>query len=150
VSGNRKLGFIGSLVILVWGLVLVFIGAYVHGQRTAYDDGDSVTGTITGAETHRGNKGKTSYSAIVTFTPQGSTETVSVVEPASSSGRPDVGDEVEVSYRPADPRGARIVPGFDWFSLVLIGIGALLAVLGAIRVVAKIARFGMGVAALRG
>jgi hypothetical protein len=148
VSDSRNPGFFGSLMGLVIGLVFVFAGAYVHGQRSAYDDGVSVTGTITGAEEYH-KKGKTSYSAIVTFTPQGSTGTVSVVDDMTTGSRPDAGEQIEVSYRPADPEGARIVPGFDWFGLAVLGVGALVALLCAVRVVARIVRFATGLAALR-
>jgi hypothetical protein len=115
--------------VIVLGLIFIGAGHFVQQQRVPYPDGVSATGTVTDVKQREGNDGTTLYSAVVTFTTQDDSS-VSVTESNSSSIRPDVGAAVHVSYRPADPAGARIIPDHDWISLACYAAGGLVVLLG--------------------
>lgn len=148
MSGRRP-GLFGSIFVILIGALFVGAGFLLHRQSTPFPDGVSTTGTITGVQRVRGNDGKSSYAALVTFTARDGRE-VTVQESSSSSNRPDVGNRVDVSYRVADPEGARIIPEHDWFSWLCWGMGGLVVVLGVGHLIRNILRIAGFVAAAVG
>lgn len=128
MKGNRP-GLFGSLFVVVFGLIFITAGHFVHQQRSPYADGVSAAGTVTDVKQSVDHDGTTMYAAVVTFTTQDN-RSVSVTESSSSSTRPEVGKAVQVSYRAVDPEGARIIPAHDWISLACYAGGGLVALLG--------------------
>jgi hypothetical protein len=126
---NKTPGFFGSLFVIVFGLIFIGFGYFVHQQRTPYADGVSATAKVTGVVQRQGSGGNTTYSAVFTFTTRDN-RTVSVTESSSSSTRPNVGETVNVSYRPIDPEGARIIPTHDWISLTCFAAGGFVVLAG--------------------
>ncbi|MEV6632727.1 DUF3592 domain-containing protein [Actinoplanes sp. NPDC051470] len=136
---SKRPGFIGSLMIIVGGLLLFVSGFYFHDSQTPYPDGISATATITDIHAGRNSRGRLMYSAIYTFTAADG-HPVSFQDPASASNRPDVGATVEVSYRAAHPEQARRVPAVGWFSWIIVAVGALVVISGLGHLIGNLRR----------
>ena len=133
----KKPGLFGSLAAVLFGLMFIAVGHFIHQQRVPYPDGVAAAATVTAVERRDGGD---TYSAVVTFTTRDN-RSVTVTESSSSSIRPHIGDRVQVSYQAADPEGARIIPAHDWVGLICYLAGGLVVLLG-------LANFGTRVAAL--
>lgn len=148
----KKPGLFGSLMVVLFGLVFIVFGYFVHQQRVPYADGVSATAKVTDVQERRGGNGPT-YSAVFTFTAQDDRQ-VTVTESSSSSIRPHIGESVDVSYQAADPGGARIIPAHDWVSLICFAAGGLVVLLGlasfAVRLLAVALAVGLAITAWRG
>lgn len=131
---------------LAVGGASIFAGVTVHRSHTPYDGGISTTGTISDVRQGRDN-GKTMYTAVYEFTTAGG-RTVTFEDPASGSNRPTLGDKVEISYLPADPEGARRIPGVDWFGWLFLGVGMLIALLGLLYLLVSVLRAGFRVVSI--
>jgi len=140
--------FVGSLVILAVGTLFVFVGFYLHGTQTAYPDGTSATATVSSIDTATDDDGKPSYAAVYTFT---TTDGAAVTfrDQMSSGNRPQVGSTAPVSYRAADPAGARVVRGWNFFALGTVGMGLLVALFGLRGILARLLRLVFLVGAWR-
>jgi hypothetical protein len=143
----KRPGLFGSLSVIIIGLIFISAGYFVHQQRVPYADGVSTTGKVTDVKQRRDSDG-TTYSAVVTFTTQ-DMRSVSVTESSSSSTRPNVGEAVHVSYRLADPEGARIVPDHDWISLICYAAGGLVVLLGLAHLILRLLVVTMVIVAWR-
>jgi hypothetical protein len=146
--GRKRVGLFGSLFVIAVGLVFVGAGFFIHQKRTPFPDGRTTTGTVTGIETTPGSGNRTTqYSRVVTFTTADGTS-VSATEPISSSSRPETGETVTVSYRPADPQSARIIPDRDWLFLGVVGLGGLTVLIGLGTFLLRLATLVTGIALL--
>ncbi|MFI6663115.1 DUF3592 domain-containing protein [Streptomyces sp. NPDC050523] len=148
-GGRRRAGIVGSLVMLVVGLVFVGVGVMVHRQHQPYSDGLSATGTVTAVQTSRDHRGRTMYAGIVTFT-AASGRKVSFTEPETSTQRPGLGTSVQVSYRKGDPQSARVIPGRDWMAYLIMAVGGLTALSGAVVFVIRLITLIAGLRLLSG
>jgi hypothetical protein len=126
---NKTTGLFGSLFIMVFGLIFIGVGYFVHQQRAPYADGVSATAKVTGVVQRQSSGGDTTYSAVFTFTTRDN-RTVTATESSSSGTRPNVGETVNISYRPVDPEGARIIPDHDWISLICYAAGGFVVLAG--------------------
>jgi hypothetical protein len=126
---TKTSGLFGSLFVIVFGLIFIGFGYFVHQQRVPYADGVSATAKVTGVEQRQSSGGNATYSAVFTFTTRDN-RAVSVTESSSSSTRPNVGETVNISYRPVDPEGARIIPAHDWISLICYAAGGFVVLAG--------------------
>jgi hypothetical protein len=145
-GGRKRAGLFGSVLIVAVGVLFLGAGLVLRNQSRPFPDGVMASGTVTGASTVKDNEGRTMYARVVSFTTK-SGQQVTVTEPSTSSTRPDAGEAVNVSYRPADPPGARIIPDHDWISLSIVAAGGfvILAGLGVfvVRLITLIAGIAM-------
>jgi hypothetical protein len=145
--GRKRGGLFGSLFAAIIGIVFVGLGFSIQQHSQPYADGVTVTGQVTAVHSSTDNKGKLMYTRAVTFTP-GNGQPVQFTEAGSSSTAASVGDPVKVSYRAADPRDARIVGENTWIPLVIMGLGALVAVVGALTFVVRLITLIAGIVLL--
>ncbi|GGK78821.1 DUF3592 domain-containing protein [Mangrovihabitans endophyticus] len=142
--GRRRPGIVGSIFMIVAGLLFVWLGWYWHGQHEPYADGVTTTATVTRIVRSEGHDGKTHYGRIFTFrTYQG--RNIRVTERERSSIRPELGAPLTVSYRPDDPEGARVVPENDWMPYGLMVWGCLFALIGLAVFTVRLIKLGFGV-----
>lgn len=132
----KKRGLFGSLAVVLFGMVFIAFGYFVHQDRVPYADGLSATATVTDVEQRHGDG--VTYSAVVTFTTRDN-RLVTVTESSSSSIRPHIGSKVQVSYQASDPGGARIIPAHDWVALICFAAGGLVVLLGLISFASRVA-----------
>ena len=129
VSG-RKLGT--TFLMLALGALSIGAGLFLHQRQVAYPDGISTTATISDIAEGRNSEGRPMYTAVYAFTTTDGRK-VSFRDSASSSSRPRVGTTVSISYRAADPGGARVVRGWNWFVLSCVIAGGFVLLIGLIR-----------------
>jgi hypothetical protein len=122
-------------MVVLFGMVFIVFGYFVHQDRVPYTDGISTTATVTDVEQRHGDG--VTYSAVVTFTTRDN-RSVTVTESSSSSIRPHIGAKVKVSYQASDPGGARIIPAHDWVSLICFAAGGLVVLLGLISFASRV------------
>lgn len=137
---------VGSVFGVVGLGLLAGAGLAVQSTQSFLADAVSAPGTVQGlvARTSTDSDGhrSTTYAPEVRFTTAEGRDITFVSATSSSPPDHQVGDAVEVLYRPQDPAGARI---HDWFSLwglptILGGMGTVFTVVGG----------GLAVATLRG
>ena len=129
-------------VFLVVGVALLVGGMRRYDAAQPIVGGRTATGTVVSVSTGQncGRHGCSAYwvPAIQFTAANGRTVTFAGPE----SGTPvDTGDQVQVSYDPADPASARDVsagPGDSW---LLIGFGALAILAGSVLFLLRFSRF---------
>jgi hypothetical protein len=145
VPGRRKrAGLFGSLLMALLGVLLVGLGWYWHGLHRPYPDGIAATATVTKVQTSQSAKGNVMYSRVYTFQTEDGRR-VHFTEPEQSNRRPDLGTTATVSYRPADPEGARVIPQTDWMAFGMMAVGGLIAVVGTVTVGIRLVTLVVGV-----
>ncbi|MEV8504916.1 DUF3592 domain-containing protein [Actinoplanes sp. NPDC051475] len=142
-GGRKRAGLFGSAFIVAVGVLIACVGWMWHGRHTPYPDGVAATATVTRIETFHQSE-KTMYSRVYTFQ-TGEGRKVHFTEPERSTNRPGLGATAVVSYRPADPEGARVVPDTDWMPYGVMAMGGLVAVLGFGTFVVRLVSLGFGV-----
>ncbi|GAA2533289.1 DUF3592 domain-containing protein [Winogradskya humida] len=146
--GRQRGGLLGSLLAGIIGIVFVGLGLYIQHHSQPYADGTKVTGQVTSVHVGRSEKGnKPMYSREVRFV-TGDGQQVDFAESGSSSTPAKVGDPVEISYRAADPSQARIVGENTWIPLAIMGVGALVAVVGILTFIVRLITLIAGIALL--
>jgi uncharacterized protein DUF3592 len=146
-AGEKRLSLSSNLFIIGFGLVVMVICSLSYAEQRPYPDGTSTTGVVTEVELQRDYRGKLRYLRLVSFTTQDHvTATVGDYHPADlvrrhvAFTRPTVGDVLTVSYRPDDLESARIVDKYDWETLFLVGVGALISGIGLVLLVIRMWR----------
>lgn len=119
---------IGALLVTAFGVAFVALGLWLRATMQPYDDGVVTEATVVDLEAHTDEDG-TTYAAVFEFTTAAG-ETVRVEDGFSSSNPPRIGSTIEVSYRPADPAGARNLDNPAWFAWIFVGIGAIAVLVG--------------------
>ena len=112
-----------AVSLLFFGAVLLGVGLFIRRSATAYEDGILATGEITEVFLQRNDNGGDTYQPEITFITDAG-RTVVFRDKCTSNSRPEVGDEVRVSYRASDPSEARNLEGFG---IIIIG-GCILVV----------------------
>jgi hypothetical protein len=133
--------FFRSLIIVGFGVLFVVVGFVVHRQQSAYPGGTSATATVSSIDMAEDKDGNPSYTAVYAFTAADGRE-VSFRDLVSSGDRPEIGSTVQISYRPGNPAGARVVRGWDFISIVAVAAGGLVGLLGLRGVVVHLLRLG--------
>ena len=118
---------IRSLLAVVAGLLVIGVGLALN-QQLACSNGKLVTGTVSGVKT-ADYKGRPVYTGLVTFTTQDGRE-VTIEEPSTSRSRPKLGTTVKVSYQPATPEAGRVIPAYNWISILSYAVGGLIILVG--------------------
>ncbi len=119
----------GSAFLLLFGVVFLAVGLWIRSGMQPYDDGVTTTGVVVAHETREDSDGDTTYAAVWEFDTEVG-RTIRKTDSISSSSPPAIGSEIEVSYRIADPEGARNLSQPAWFPMIFIGIGALVVLIG--------------------
>lgn len=135
---------VGLILMMVLGTVATFAGVKLHAEQVAYPDGISSTATLSSVDTTRGRGGRLLHTAVYTFRTQDGRD-VSFPEPVATSDRPEVGEVVPISYRPHDAEGARVVRGWNRVALLLVGLGILLGLTGAVLTARRLAQVALRV-----
>jgi hypothetical protein len=132
---KRNPGVIRSLLAIVAGLMVIGAGFGLNEQLSPYSDGILVSGTVTGVRTLQHN-GRPRHTAVITFTTQDGRE-VSIDDSSSSRSHPKLGKTVKVSYRPAAPEKGRVIPAYNWISILCYAVGGLGILLGFVSLFAR-------------
>jgi disulfide bond formation protein DsbB len=116
-----------ALLGLVLGMAFAAAGWWLHAKQQPFPDGVTAQAKVTAVHTVQSgtNRRTTSYARVVTFTDKNGKQ-VTFTEGTSSGKYPDVGQAVQVSYRPSDPQSARILAGrngWDFMSISVFGWG---------------------------
>lgn len=146
-GGRKRAGLFGAVLIIAMGVLFLGGGLILRNQSRPFPDGVAASGTVTDVSTVNDADGRTMYARVVSFTTT-SGQTVTVTESSTSSTRPDRGEAVNVSYRPADPQGARIIPDHDWISLSIVAAGGLVILAGLGVFVVRLITLITGIAIL--
>lgn len=124
------------------GVVLAVVGGFLWNDTSEFDrSAEQATGTVVGVEERWGNDSRAGDGtggrelrehAVIAFTADGRDH-----EFTSDVGRtsaPEIGSEITVSYDPDDPADAREGSGASLYllPLLLVGLGALFTIVGAV------------------
>lgn len=144
--GRKRGGLFGSLLAAIIGVVFVGLGFYIQHQSQPFADGTATTGQVTAVHITN-DKGKAMYSRVVIFA-TGDGRQVEFTEAGSSSTPAQVGDPVNISYRAADPRSARIVGENTWIPWAIVAVGALVAIVGTLTFLVRLVTLIAGIVLL--
>jgi hypothetical protein len=92
--------------------------------------------------------GNPAYKRVVTFTTMSGKQVTFTEAVAIEGALPEVGQSVQVSYRPSDPQAARIVAGWngwDFTSLGFLALGVLTVITLLPVVIVRLVTLGGGV-----
>ncbi|GAA2555085.1 hypothetical protein GCM10010435_27040 [Winogradskya consettensis] len=145
--GRKRGGLLGSLLAGLIGILFVGLGFYIQHRSQPYADGTTVTGQVASVKASTDDKGKQMYLRVVRFA-SGDGRQVEFAEQGSSSRRAEVGDPVKVSYRAADPSQARIIGEDSWIPLTIMGVGALVAIVGILTFIVRLVTLIAGIVLL--
>jgi Protein of unknown function (DUF3592) len=129
-------------VFLAIGVALLIGGLRRYDAAQPIPGGRTATGTVVAVSTGQncGRHGCSAYWVPAIRFTAASGRTVTFAGP--ESGNPiDTGDQVRVSYDPANPASARDVSAGAGNSWLLIGIGALAVLAGAVSFLLRFSRF---------
>ena len=101
-------------------------GLWIRAGTRPYGDGIIVTGEVVTVEASSSGDNGTTYSPVVEFIDPTTGAVHTATRQISSSSRPRLGDQWEVSFRPGEPEGGRVLGRWDWvFWSVFVTIGVV-------------------------
>lgn len=114
---------LGSFIGLVLlGVIFITAGYFVFRNATVKSGWIKTSGSVVSVVQSRGSNGSTMYSATVQYEIDGAQ--YRVTDRASSSIHPTIGDIYQVTYNPASPNEAMVVPPL-WVNMLFMLFPAL-------------------------
>lgn len=124
---KSKGGLLGSVIVVVIGVVFLFIGMTMRNSM-AVSDPATTQGHVVDVEKVTTSDG-TEYKATYEYTVDG--QTFEVPSGLSSSSRPNIGSTKEITYSTTDPEVAQVTGGMEgMFPWVFVGAGAFAGLMG--------------------
>ncbi len=149
LDGRRgRPGILGGAFLLIFGVIWLAITASALSMTQPYKDGLSTSGTITQVSrtTSTDADGDRTTTCGVTVSYRVGEESYIASPSYSSSGlcSKTRGEEIPVSYRPANPAGGRVVTDERWL-VVFPMVGWLCVAVGGVTVLLRSVSLGFGV-----
>ena len=132
---SRRGVLIAAIAGLVLGSIFVAVGLWVRSSTQPINGGVVVAAEVVDVSQRTDSDGDTMYTPIVNYVDPSTGQSHQLAGSVSSSSRPTVGEQKEVSLIPGDPTSARVL-GPTWFPWIFIAVGVA-AILVTITSVAK-------------
>lgn len=139
-------GAIAAAVTVVAGALILIAGLLGHTQSPTVTTLRTTWGTVLGFEVVPAHgTTATEYHAVVRYRPPQHKSTVMFTDPDATLTAPLIGSRVRVDYQPAHLTDAHVISElYDWVPWVVIGLGAVTVVYGAVGLLGWARRRGRG------
>jgi hypothetical protein len=148
LGGARRPGILGALKGVGFGLLFaaIALGIALFTTPREIPNAVSATGTVTEVTTSSSSSGSRTCGIRAEYVVDGTTYTVGTGYSSSSLCSTSRGSLVDVRYDPADPANSEIPEsvGMRLIPWGLFGLGILITVVSAVRVVMRAAALGTG------
>lgn len=139
---GKKGGLLGGILGIIFGSVFMAVGNGVAPDE--YPDAKETQGTIVDVVQGRNSDGETNYGSVYSYTVDGREYRFN--SSVRSSGRPTIGQSVDIVYSASIPENAHRTDGIDgYFPLIFFGTGALVFLLSLFSLLISIALIAFGV-----
>lgn len=139
---GKKGGLLGGILGMVFGLVFMGVGNMIAPDE--YPDAVETRGTIVDVVQGRNSDGEVSYAPVYSYTVDGREYRFN--SSVRSSGRPTIGQSVDIMYSASIPENAHRTDGIDGnFPLIFIGAGGLVFLFSLFSLLISIALIAFGI-----
>lgn len=140
---DRRPGIFGGVLVVAIALVMLFFLGLAQDSSSPYDDGATASGTITDVQRGTGSS-NTSCSGTVSYSVDGADHQVATGT-SSSSLCSQLGESVDVSYRPSAPAAGRVqLSGTSTALTVAYVMAWVVLVVGVLTVLVRAAEIVVG------